>query len=287
VTWCFERSERGHNGLVRTAGPARVIRWSALAGALIVVAALAPAAAVVASTHGTIVSVDANQSNNWSGYNQGALEKGALFNSITGTWTVPKASQHAAHQAEASSVWIGIGGGCPEPNCLAPSETLIQLGTEQDVGKRGRASYSAWWELIPVPSVTITGFPVRPGDRIKASIHEAIPDSNLWVMSMRNVTAGKTWSQTVPYTSTHDTVEWIVETPLTFGTSGAGLADMPNLTTVRFDKARVNGHGPGFQTTEEIQLVDTHNHPIATPSAPDAQRDGFNVCTWASRCAAP
>src|SRR5579859_1550065 len=35
-----------------------------------------------------------NQSNNWSGYNQGLLEKGHAFNAITGDWVVPKATPH-------------------------------------------------------------------------------------------------------------------------------------------------------------------------------------------------
>ena len=40
------------------------------------------------------VHLNANQSNNWFGYNQGALEQGGkLFNSISGQWTVPTASR--------------------------------------------------------------------------------------------------------------------------------------------------------------------------------------------------
>jgi Peptidase A4 family len=215
------------------------------------------------------------------------VEKGALFTSISGNWTVPSARQHTAHRAESSSAWIGIGGGCPEPKCVAPSATLIQEGTERDVGKRGKAHYSAWWELIPAPSVTISGFAVHPGDCIHASIAESVPGSNVWAMSMKNLTTGKSWSQTVPYTSTHDTAEWILETPLTFGTGGAGLAEMPNLSTVRFDRAMVNGARAGLAGRQEMQLVNSKNRPVATPSAPDAQRDGFNVCTYRSRCPTP
>jgi hypothetical protein len=41
--------------------------------------------------------VNANSSSNWFGYNQGTLEQGStLFNSITGDWTVPAATQHSA-----------------------------------------------------------------------------------------------------------------------------------------------------------------------------------------------
>ena len=55
-----------------------------------------------------------------------------------GTWTVPTATQHTAGQAEASSDWIGIGGGCIDAGCTASDSTLIQTGTEQDV-ERHRA----------------------------------------------------------------------------------------------------------------------------------------------------
>ena len=97
-----------------------------------------------------------NQSNNWSGYNQGALTKGGLFSAITGTWTVPTATQHKSGEAESSASWIGIGGGCLESTCTATDNTLIQTGTEQDVAAGGAASYSTWYELIPAPSISHT-----------------------------------------------------------------------------------------------------------------------------------
>ena len=88
-----------------------------------------------------------------SGYSQGTLEQGSkLFNSISGDWTVPAATQHTSGQAEASSDWIGIGGGCVDAGCTVTDSTLIQTGTEQDVDATGAPSYSAWWELVPAPS---------------------------------------------------------------------------------------------------------------------------------------
>src|SRR5439155_26999812 len=112
--------------------------------------------------HQPIVVVGANQSNNWSGYNQGSLEQnGKLFNAVAGAWTVPTATAHKAGENEYSSSWIGIGGGCVTADCSVTDSTLIQTGPEQDVNSKGRASHSAWWELIPAPTITISGFPVR------------------------------------------------------------------------------------------------------------------------------
>jgi len=244
--------------------------------------------AAAPTSHGTIAAVNANQSNNWSGYNQGTLERGStLFNSVGGTWIVPTATQHRKGEAESSSAWIGIGGGCVDASCTVTDNTLVQAGTEQDVGKGGKASYSAWWEIIPGPSITISGFDVHPGDRIKGLISEAVADSDVWTISLKNVTTGATFTQTVPYPSTHATAEWIVETPLLIGTDGAGLSAMPNLGSVHFTAATVNGKPAGLTAREQVQLVDSNNRVIARPSAPNAARTAFNDCTYAASCAAP
>jgi hypothetical protein len=232
--------------------------------------------------------VNASQSNNWSGYNQGTIERGStLFNSVGGTWVVPTAVQHKKGEAESSSAWIGIGGGCVDATCTVTDNTLIQVGTEQDVNANGRASYSAWWEIIPAPSLTIDGFAVHPGDRIKALISEAVADSNVWTIDMKNLTTGATFSQTVPYPSTHATAEWIVETPLLIGTDGTGLSAMPGLGSVKFTGTTVNGAAAGLRPAEQVQLVDANSRVIARPSAPNAAKNAFNDCTYATTCPAP
>ena len=204
-----------------------------------------------------------------------------------GTWTVPTAVQHRKGEAESSSAWIGIGGGCVDASCTVTDNTLIQAGTEQDVNANGRALYSAWWEIIPAPSLTIDGFAVHPGDRIKALISEAVADSNVWTIDMKNLMTGATFSQTVPYPSTHATAEWIVETPLLIGTDGTGLSAMPGLGSVKFTGATVNGTAAGLRPAEQVQLIDANGKVIARPSAPNAAKNAFNDCTYATTCAAP
>ena len=234
-----------------------------------------------------LATLGTNQSNNWSGYNQGTLEQGStLFHSITAQWTVPTASQHTSGQAEYSSDWIGIGGGCVDANCALTDPTLIQTGTEQDVSSNGTPSYSVWWEVIPAPSLTITSMTIHPGDRMSASIAELVPFSDVWTITIKDVTDGQSYSNTVPYPSTHTTAEWIQETPLILGT-GAGFAAQPNLTTPAFDLATTNGAPAKLKSSEEIQLVDSSGNVIGTPSSPDPDTDGFNVCAWAGTCTAP
>lgn len=282
----------GHISVPRVVGGAlgRVMLALALAGS----ACLAVAASASAlSAHGQLLGLAAgsrahtNQSSNWFGYNQGSLEQGGkLFHSISADWTVPTASQHASGQAEYSSDWIGIGGGCVDAGCILTDGTLIQTGTEQDVAADGTPSYSAWWEIIPGPSLTIAKMTVGAGDRMRASIAELVPYSNLWTIAIEDLTRGESYTITVPYSSTHDTAEWIQETPLIIG-AGAGFATLPNLTSPAFDLATTNGQPANLKPSEEMQLVDPRGQVIGDPSAPDPDADGFNACAWANACAAP
>jgi hypothetical protein len=244
------------------------------------------AAQAAPSAHGDLIHVRANtnQSTNWFGYDQGTLEQGGkLFSSVGGDWIVPTASQHTPGQAEYSSDWIGIGGGCIDANCTAGDSTLIQTGTESDVDATGHASYSAWWELVPAPSIAITTMTVAPGDHMHALISELVPGSNVWTITLQDVTRGESFSTTVPYSSTHATAEWIEETPLLIGTD-AGFAALPNLTNPAFTGATTNGAPANLTAAEKIQLIDSSGAVIGTPSSPNATRDGFAACAWATSC---
>ena len=72
------------------------------------------------------------------------------------------------------------------------------------------------------------------------------------------MTTGQSFTQTVPYTSSYATAEWIQETPLVFGTGGAGLAALPNLSTNSFSLAKANDANAGSEELgEEMQLIDS------------------------------
>jgi Peptidase A4 family len=264
----------------------RSISRAAILVAAVLVGSVFVAQAGAARSHGQTLHLgfDANQSSNWFGYNQGSLELGGKqFNAITGDWTVPAATQHTAGQEEFSSDWIGIGGGCVDAGCTIGDNTLIQTGTESDVDASGNASYGAWWEIIPGPSISISSFPVSAGDRMHASIAEVLAGANLWTITLQNVTRGQTFTTTVPYSSSHLTAEWIEETPLLIGTN-AGFAALPNLTNPAFDNATTNGAPANLKASEKIDLIDSNGNVIGTASNPDAQANGFAACTWATTC---
>jgi Peptidase A4 family len=223
-----------------------------------------------------------SQSDNWSGYGLGYLSTSTLYTSISGTWVVPTAKQETKGQAEDGATWIGIGGGCYNTSCTGSDETLIQAGTEEDVSAKGKASYSAWYELIPETSTT-ESIKVHPGDVINCSITET--STGEWTITLTDKTDKQHFTESTAYPSDESTAEWIVETPVVVSTGGGtGIADLPNLGKVKFTDAKVNGKGAGLVPADAIQLVNSDNKPLATPSKPTAGGTAFVDCTYASSC---
>ena len=259
---------------------------SLVTGALAAAATLlmaAGSASASAQYHRPIIAIGANQSNNWSGYNQGMLEKGIQFHQISGSWAVPTATKHKSGEAEYSASWVGIGGGCVNAQCTVGDATLIQAGTSQNVDSSGSASYDAWYELIPAPSITVS-LAVKAGDQVHVDIREGMPE--VWTILIQNVTTGQSFSTTVPYSSTYATAEWVEETPVVIDNGGhASVGPMPNLSTAKFDSGLANNTNPNLISSEAIQLVDFNAQVLATPSSPDSDADGFNDCTYATSCA--
>ena len=119
-----------------------------------------------------------------------------------------------------SSTWIGIDG--------VGASTLIQTGTEQDTSS-GTTTYSAWVELLPGSSMTITNAPVSAGDAMQASVVETAPSSDLWTVTIQDTTANWTFSQTFSYTTPGLSAEWIEEAPTVNGNQSV-LANFGNTT---------------------------------------------------------
>lgn len=265
-------------------------------GVMLCLAAFTASSARATNAHGQLLrlitgraaslrpSVNADQSSNWFGYNQGMLEPGeSAFHSITGDWVVPRASQHTKKEAEYSSDWIGIGGGCENAGCTVTDSTLIQTGTEQDVSASGKPSYGAWWEIIPEPSTSIK-MKVQPGNHMSAAISQGTPGE--WKIVIKDLTRHESFSKSVSYSSSYGSAEWIEETPLVIG-SNAGFAPLPNLSKTRFDHATANGHSAKLNTSQEVELTTSKGKVVGVPSKPDSDHDGFNACAWAKLCTAP
>ena len=117
---------------------------------------------------------------------------------------------------------------------------------------------------------------------IHCSIDET--SSGEWSIVLSDTTDGQGFTENTAYSSSELTAEWIVETPVVVGTKGTGVANLPNLGDVRFSHAQVNGANAGLVPADAIQLVNSSNQPIATPSDPNSKGNGFIDCTYASTC---
>jgi hypothetical protein len=241
-----------------------------------------------ALSHRLLLPFGANKSTNWSGYNQGSQALGGkMFHEVAGDWSVPTPSAHKAGEAEYSSDWIGIGGGCVNATCTVGDNTLIQTGTEQDIAANGVRSYTAWYELIPAPETRIPSLTVHAGDRMHAEIFEKVAGANVWTIVLTDRTTGKTFTTTKPYSSTHLTVEWIQERPTLITSGGTALAPLPKLTNPAFNLGKVNRVTAGLKAAQEIQMTNATGVVIGVPSAPDPTADGFKACTYTTACSAP
>ena len=165
---------------------------NAVAGALVAAAVLAGAPAALANT---------TRSTNWAGY---AIHRAGLsFRQVSATWTEPAATC-VPGQPSYSAVWVGLGG------YQASSDSLEQTGTEIDCNSAGKVVSSAWFELVPAPSKTVS-LPVDPGDVMHATVTVT---GHKVVIELQNATRHRTFRRTMYDTSVDvSSAEWIVEAP--------------------------------------------------------------------------
>jgi hypothetical protein len=209
------------------------------------------------------------QSTNWSGYAAETNLSSPASNAVTqvkGSWTVPKVSGSTTAY---SSVWVGIDG--------YSSQSVEQLGTEQDTSSSGATSYYAWWEMYPNPSVQITNFPISPGDSMSASVTVS---SGVYTLQMTDNNTHQQFSMPETATAQQSSAEWIVEAPSSifgvlplanFGTANiSGAQATINGTTGAIDNAAwqntainmVNKSGTVIDQTSG--LTDTTSPPITS-----------------------
>jgi hypothetical protein len=105
-------------------------------------------------------------SSNWAGYAVTApgtgLAAATAFSNVYGTWIQPAATCTGG-QPTYSVFWVGLGG------FAATAHALEQIGTSADCGLGQKASYFAWYELVPAAPVKLR-LEVRPGDAMSAAV---------------------------------------------------------------------------------------------------------------------
>jgi Peptidase A4 family len=257
--------------------------------ATVATAAVAALPAVAAGAPGD------EQSSNWAGWAisdsqtiGGSPISGSTttlsFTSTTATWVQPKV-YCTPNQPTYSAFWVGLGG------LAADSGALEQVGTQANCTAAGKAVYSAWYELVPAPSVNVN-LKILPGDLISASVN--VEPTGILVQ-VKDRTRKTSFTKLLPTPATTDftSAEWIAEAPSTCDPQLTRCRALPlaNFGTVPFTRiaAIANSH-PGTVTdaawaSTKIDLIpDATSHfggfgtsGTATPTAVDPTGRAFQI----------
>jgi hypothetical protein len=206
----------------------------------------------------------------WSGYAVASdySNPQPVIVGISASWVVPTVLTSVDDRF--CSVWVGIGGQ------FEGDETLIQTGSEQD-SVNGSAVYSAWYELLPNDSVTITSINMSPGDRMNASISLVNSASDTWLIELEDITAEEKFSQEFVYNSSMLSAEWIVERPSVDNTLSI-LVDFGSLTFT--DAQATSSTGAGVISSfpfSQVIMYDRQNRQLVTVSSLTSKGSSFTV----------
>lgn len=164
---------------------------------------------------GASAATTTSTSTNWSGYV--AHGNGAVFRSVAALWTQPTVNCTAS-PATYSAVWVGLGG------YNLNSQALEQIGTEADCNGSGRQVSSAWYELVPAPSLGIR-MVVHPGDVMAGRVTVI---GHVVTLSLVDRTRHKSYVKTVvPSSVDVSSADWIVEAPSQCNGDGSQCQSLP------------------------------------------------------------
>ncbi|MCL6095295.1 MAG: G1 family endopeptidase, partial [Actinobacteria bacterium] len=232
------------------------------------------------------------QSPNWSGY---VVPSTILVTETSGEWTVPTLNCLATPNGTVG-IWVGIGG--VEWSNGSSSGALLQTGVTATCVDGAQQDFG-WWEEFPMnPNelIPFSGFPVSPGDLIKASVYEAV--SGAWVTRVDDLSTGLSgimitgegWGVYVDGSgssfpeqgSTADvfysggyTAEWIVEDPASQVKPTDVLVPFADYGTVTFSDLTTS-LSPWYLTSSEAVEIYQNGTVLSTPSVPPGN-DGFSV----------
>ena len=225
-----------------------------------------------------INNVTVEESTNWSGY---AVE-GTSFTSAKGSWIVPTVTCSKTPNTY-SSFWVGIDGWT--------SSTVEQTGTDSDCSG-SRASYYAWYEFYPNPSILVSSVPGSPGNKISATVTY---NGSQFTITITNETTGKSYSKSSTVRGAkRSSAEWIAEAPCC--TNSGGILPLADFGTVDFgqdytDVTSTNYaidsgiNGPisdyGSSVFESIMVNGSSGADEAVPSGLSTDGSSFTV-KWGS-----
>ncbi|WP_042426188.1 G1 family glutamic endopeptidase [Streptacidiphilus anmyonensis] len=180
------------------------------------------------------------ESTNWSGY--AATGSTGAFTSVSASWVQPSVSCGSA--TTYSSFWVGLDG--------YSNSALEQTGTEADcIG--GRATYGAWWEVLPASESAYSGVTVAGGDSLTATVTDN--GNGTFTMTLTDSTEG--WSKSTTHAGSSgyqdSSAEVIAEAPEVNG----GIAKLANFGTVDFTGSTAGGQALGNTSPNEITMINS------------------------------
>lgn len=183
------------------------------------------------------------ESTNWSGYaNTGSS---GSYKTVSASWVQPAVS--CSSSTTYSAFWVGLDG--------YSNSALEQTGTEADcIG--GRATYGAWWEVLPAAESAYSGVTVKAGDSITASVTDN--GNGTFTMKLSDSTEG--WSKSTTHAGSSgyqdSSAEVIAEAPEVNGS----IAKLADFGTVNFSSSLTSS------ATEIVMINSSGSTVRAQPS---------------------
>jgi hypothetical protein len=212
-------------------------------------------------------------SNNWCGYVAASNFARPIKNTVSavyGTWVVPSVKSSGSPKTY-SSIWVGIDG--------YGSNSVEQIGTAHE-WRNGQQRNYAWFEMYPLASCEIVGFPINPGDTIFASV--VYQGNDIFLMTITNMTKKVTTVVPTMYTMSKTAArvcaEWVAEAPYL-----NGILPLADFKQVNFSQctATINGiRGPINHRNWAYESVNMQNALMvykATTTPLGANGETFNV----------
>jgi Peptidase A4 family len=169
---------------------------------------------------------DDGSSSNWAGF----AVHGASFHRVVGLWRQPNVTCNPG-QASYSAYWVGLGG--------YSGSALEQIGTEADCDSNGQPQLSAWYEMVPAASVTVS-LRINAGDLMEGVVtvtgHRA-------TLILRDLTRRRLFQISLSAAQIDVTsAEWIVEAPSDCSSTCVTLP-LANFSSTTFVGARAEAGG--------------------------------------------
>jgi Peptidase A4 family len=135
----------------------------------------------------------------WAGYSVAARD----VTGVRAEWVEPTVSGGARSSVY---LWVGIGSWNAAPVVQTGTYVIFPGGRYEERG--------AWYERYPLDPYGVTGdLTETSGDTIAASVTVVPGAGRRWRLTVRDVTTGASWSQTVSYRIAHSDADFIVEDP--------------------------------------------------------------------------